>query len=111
MRVSLDWRVLSFTLAVAFATGILFGLAPAIQATGVDVTPALKESRASAIRTGTRRFGVPFGLSQVLVVSQIAISLLLVSGAGLFVRTLANLHAVNLGFNSERILLFSTGCR
>jgi len=107
LQASLDWRVLAFTLAIALVTGILFGLAPAVQSTRVDVTPALKESRASAVRTRTRRFGIPFGLSHILVVSQIAISLLLVAGAGLFVRTLANLHSVNLGFNSENILLFS----
>ena len=107
VQVGLDWRVLSFTLAVALITGVLFGLVPALQATRVQVAPALKESHASAVRVRTWRFGVPFALSHVLVVSQIAISLLLVAGAGLFVRTLANLHSVSLGFNSENILLFS----
>lgn len=102
----LDWRVLEFTLAVALATGILFGLAPAIQGTKVDLTPALKETRASHPRS-RRRFGVPFGLSHALVVSQIAISLLLVAAAGLFVRTVANLNEVNLGFNRENVLLFN----
>ena len=106
VAVGIDWRVLSFTLLIALATGVLFGLAPALQATKVDVTPALKESRASAARTGARR-GLPFGLSHVLVVSQIAISLLVVAAAGLFVRSLAKLHSVNLGFNSENILLFN----
>jgi macrolide transport system ATP-binding/permease protein len=101
LHAALDWRVLGFTLLVSIATGFAFGLAPALQATRVDVAPALKETRASA---GRRR---SFSLSHVLVVAQIAISLLLVSAAGLFVRTLANLHAVNLGFNSENVLLFS----
>jgi macrolide transport system ATP-binding/permease protein len=100
----LDWRVLAFTLLIALATGFLFGLAPAIQATKVDITPALKETRASSPRA--RRSGMPFGLSHILVVTQIATSLLLVASAGLFVRTLANLHSVNVGFNRENILLF-----
>jgi predicted permease len=104
--VGIDWRVLSFTILIAFASGILFGLAPAIQATHVDITPALKETRASESHGRSRRFGLPFGLSQILVVAQIAISLLLVVAAGLFVRTLSNLHSVNLGFNAENVLTF-----
>jgi predicted permease len=80
----------------------LFGLAPAIQATRVEITPALKESR-----TGTPGRGSAFSLSHILVVGQIAVSLLLVAAAGLFVRTLNNLHSVSLGFNQENILLFS----
>jgi macrolide transport system ATP-binding/permease protein len=103
----LDGRVLIFTLLIALATGLLFGLAPAIQATRVDITPALKETRASQARGRVKRFGVRFGLSQVLVVSQIAISLLLVAAAGLFVRTLRNLNFVNIGFNREHVLLFN----
>jgi macrolide transport system ATP-binding/permease protein len=107
LRAELDWRVLMFTLLVALLTGVVFGLAPAIQATKVDITPALKQTRAGMPRAGTRRFGIPFGLSQVLVVSQIAISLLLVAAAGLFVRTLGNLESVNVGFNRENVLLFT----
>ncbi len=103
LRVELDWRILAFTVVVAFATGIVFGLAPAIQATRVDVTPALKETRASA----PRRHGRHIGLSHLLVVSQIVLSLLLVLGAALFVRTLANLHSVKIGFNQESLLTFS----
>jgi macrolide transport system ATP-binding/permease protein len=107
LHAQLNWRVLTFTFLVALATGLLFGFLPALQATKVDITPALKETRANGPRGRTRRFGIPFGLSHVLVVSQIAISLLLVAAAGLFVRTLANLHSVNLGFNSENLLTFS----
>ena len=103
LHATLDWRILAFTIAVAFATGIVFGLAPAIEATRVDITPALKETRASAPRGRGRRIG----LSQFLVVSQIALSLLLVLGAALFVRTLANLHSVEIGFNRENLLTFS----
>jgi macrolide transport system ATP-binding/permease protein len=106
VNVGLDWRVLSFTLITAFISGIFFGLAPAIQATRGDLTPALKESRASESRGKARHLGVRFGLSQVLVVAQIGISLLLVVAAGLFVRTVTNLHSVSLGFNAENILIF-----
>jgi macrolide transport system ATP-binding/permease protein len=103
LRAGLDWRILAFTMGVAFATGILFGLVPAIAATRVDVTPALKETRASAQNRGARHVG----LSQILVIGQIALSLLLVLGAAIFVRTLANLHAVEIGFNQENVLTFS----
>ncbi len=102
LHAGLDGRILAFTIMVAFATGILFGLAPAIAATRVDVTPALKETRAST----PRRHGRRIGLSQSLVVTQIALSLLLVLGAALFVRTLANLHSVEIGFNQENLLTF-----
>jgi predicted permease len=107
VKVGLDWRALSFTLLVALVSGVFFGLAPAIQATRVDITPALKETRASESHGKARRFGVRFGLSQILVVAQIGISLLLVVAAGLFVRTVTNLHSVNLGFNAENILIFN----
>lgn len=107
VKVGLDWRVLAFTILIAFVSGIFFGLAPALQATNVDITPALKETRASESHAKTRRFGIRFGLSQALVVAQIGISLLLVVAAGLFVRTVTNLHAVNLGFNAENILIFT----
>jgi macrolide transport system ATP-binding/permease protein len=107
VKVGLDWRVLFFTLLIAFISGIFFGLAPALQATRVDITPALKETRASEPQGRARRFGLRFGLSQILVVAQIGISVLLVVAAGLFVRTITNLHSVNLGFNAENILIFT----
>ena len=111
LRAGLDWPVLGFTFALAVATGIVFGLAPALQATKVDLAPALKEVRAGAAHVRTRRFGFRFGLSRVLVVAQIAISLLLVIAAGLFVHTLANLRAVELGFNQENLLIFKLNAR
>jgi macrolide transport system ATP-binding/permease protein len=103
VKVGLDWRVLSFTLLIAFVSGIFFGLAPALQSTRIDITPALKETRASEPHGRFRRVG----LSQILVVAQIGISVLLVVAAGLFVRTITNLHSVNLGFNAENILIFN----
>ena len=108
IHVGLDWHVLGFTLLVAVATGIAFGLAPAIQTTRVDLTPALKEARASDTRGGLLHLGrLRFGLSHLLVSAQIALSLLLVVGAGLFVRTLTNLYSVSTGFNTGNLLVFN----
>ena len=95
---SLNWRVLAFTVAVSLLTGVLFGLAPAWRATSLNLATALKQSR--------RTTGVVSRLSKGLVVAQVALSLLLLVGAGLFIRTLYNLQRVNLGFNQENLLLF-----
>jgi predicted permease len=103
LHATLNWQVMLFTLALAVITGTLFGLAPALQSTRVDLTSALKQVRANEAGGRARRFG----LGQALVTAQIALSLLLVVGAGLFDRTVANLHAVNLGFNQENLLLFN----
>ncbi len=96
----LDWRVLGFTMALSLLTGIIFGLAPAWRATKVDLTPALKDSGrgSSAVSRSL--------LSRGLVVLQVALSLLLLVGAGLFVRTLVNLQRVEPGFNTRNLLLF-----
>jgi len=95
--------VLGVTCALTVGTGILFGLAPALQATRVDVVSALKEVRmADAPR---RRRGL--GLSQALVVTQIVFSLVLLVGSALFGRTLMKLHAIELGFDRNNILLFT----
>ncbi|MBP6821822.1 MAG: ABC transporter permease [Acidobacteria bacterium] len=96
----LDWRVLGFTMALSLLTGIVFGLAPAWRATKVDLTPALKDSGrgSSAVSRSL--------LSRGLVVVQVALSLLLLVGAGLFVRTLLNLQRVEPGFNAQNLLLF-----
>ncbi len=99
LKPDLNWHVLAVAIALSLLTGLLFGLAPALQATRVDVIPALKEVRAN---DRSRRIT----LSHVLLVAQIALSLLLVLGAGLFVRTLSNLESVQLGFNRENVLLF-----
>jgi predicted permease len=97
---SLDWRVLGFTLALSLLTGIVFGLAPAWRTTRVDLTPSLKGSGrgSSAVHRSL--------LSRGLVVVQVALSLLLLVGAGLFVRTLLNLQRVDPGFNTQNLLLF-----
>ncbi|MBL8208098.1 MAG: ABC transporter permease, partial [Blastocatellia bacterium] len=97
----LDWRVLGFTMALSLLTGIIFGLAPAWRATRVDLTPTLKDSgRSSSVASRSL-------LSRGLVVMQVALSLLLLVGAGLFVRTLLNLQRVDPGFNTQNLLMFS----
>ena len=96
----LNLRVLGFTLALSLVTGIVFGLAPALRSTKVDLTPALKDSARSS-SSGSRSL-----LSRGLVVFQVALSLLLLVGAGLFLRTLLNLQRVEPGFNARNLLLF-----
>ena len=98
---ALNWRVLGFTFAVATVTGVLFGLAPALRSAKVDLAPALKDS-ARAGGAASRSW-----LTRGLVVAQVAISLVLLVGAGLFVSTLGNLQRVDVGFNQKNILLFS----
>jgi len=96
----LDWRVLGFTLALSLLTGIIFGIAPAWRATKVDLAPALKDN-ARGSSAASRSL-----LSRSLVVVQVALSLLLLVGAGLFLRTLLNLQRVEPGFNTRNLLLF-----
>jgi predicted permease len=96
---SLNWRVLAFTFAVSLLTGVLFGLAPAWRATNLDLATSLKQSRRSTSAVSR--------LSKGLIVAQVALSLLLLVGAGLFIRTLGNLQRVNLGFNQENLLVFT----
>ncbi len=100
LEVKPDVRALGFTFAVTILTGILFGLAPALQATRLELVSALKSSSA-----GARRRGVDW--RQALVVAEVALSVLLLIGAALFVRTLQNLQAVNAGFKAENVLLFT----
>ena len=109
LHADLNWRVLGVAAALSLLTGVLFGLAPALQATRVDVMPALKATRAGQPRAAPALRRV--GLSRLLVVSQIAISLLMLVAAGLFVRTLANLQSIELGFKRENVLLFQLDAR
>ncbi len=98
----IDTTVLGFTAGVATLTGLLFGLAPALHSTRADVIPTLKETSSGLTdpRSGLR-------LGNALVVVQVALSLVLLVGAGLFVRTLVNLEHVNLGFNRNNLLVFT----
>ena len=95
----LDWRVLAFVVAITMLTGITFGLAPALRATGGDVNAALKQTNRGVVASRSI-------LGKSLLVAQVAISLVLLVGAGLFLRTLDNLRKVNVGFNPENLLLF-----
>jgi predicted permease len=97
----LDLRVFGFTLGLSLLTGLVFGIVPALRATRFDLTPTLKDAArgSSAIHRSL--------LSKSLVVAQVSLSVLLLIGAGLLVRTLRNLQHVETGFNAQNLLLFS----
>lgn len=97
LNVHPDLRVLFFTLLIALITGIAFGLAPALRATRTTVTPGLRH--VTATRAGRR-------LGGALVIAQVALSLVMVIGAGLLVRTFHNLETLDPGFNRHDVLLF-----
>lgn len=99
-----DTAVLLFTLGISLVSGVVFGIMPALRATQFDLTAALKEKSAHGRK---RRFN--FG--SALVVVQIAISLILLVGAGLFARSLINLQQEDLGFNQDNVLLTSVDMR
>jgi predicted permease len=106
LHAGLNWNVLLVTLVLALLCGLLFGIAPALQSARPSSIPALKDPRAGQRRPGTRA-GMPvLTVTQTLVVLQVAISLLLLVTAGLFVRTLSNLHSIEVGFNRDNVLLF-----
>jgi len=94
-----DWRVFAFVGGITVLAGVLFGAAPALRGTGINVSAALKETSRSL--AGSRSL-----LGKALLVVQVAISLVLLVGAGLFLRTLQNLRHVDVGFNPERLVLF-----
>ena len=85
LHAEMNWHVLAVTTALSLSPGCVFGLAPALQATRVDLTPALKEAGPARSPAARRRFAV----GPVLVVAQMAFSLLLLVAAGLFGRTLS----------------------
>jgi len=106
LRADLNWHVLAVTLALSCGCGVLFGLAPALQATRPALSPRLK-GRAIGLSRARRFSFVPRAIAkQALVVAQIAISLLLLVMAGVFVQTLSKLQSIPLGFNRDRVLLF-----
>jgi predicted permease len=96
----LDARVLAFTIAVTAGTALLFGLAPALRATRIDLTAEFQSGERVLGTRGRSRLG------QLLMIVQIALSIALLISAGLFVRTLRNLEQVVAGFNTERLALF-----
>jgi predicted permease len=100
-RASLDWHIFGFAAGLSIATGLIFGVIPAMHATRVEVSSGLKD----AAQTATHRRRGLAGRS--IVVLQVALSMLLVVGAGLFVQTLMRLGRAPLGFQSHHLLLFS----
>ncbi|HZF39658.1 MAG TPA: ABC transporter permease, partial [Blastocatellia bacterium] len=100
LELHVDWRVLVFSMIVSIVTGVLFGLVPALQATKPDLVPALKDA---ASQSGVRRSLLRSGL----VVAQISVSLLLLIAAGLTLKALQRLRAMNPGFNPENALMMN----
>jgi predicted permease len=98
-EIGIDWRVLSFTIAITFLVGILFGLAPAWKTKKADLRETLSEGArgATAARSGTQR---------VLVATELAMAVILLVGAGLMIRSLTRLWSVNPGFNPENVVTF-----
>ena len=97
--INIDWRVMLFALALMFATGIIFGLAPALAASGTDLNESLRESSSNSTADSGRR-----RLRNGLVVSEIALALVLLIGAGLLVRTFVALMQVDLGVDPTNVV-------
>ena len=100
IHVRFDWKIFGFTAAVSFLTGLLFGFMPAWQAMHAQIIRGLKENVHSSVR-GSSNFS-----GRMLVVVQIALSMLLLVGAGLFIRTLTNLNKNHPGFRPDNLVLF-----
>jgi putative ABC transport system permease protein len=97
--INVDWRVLLYSIALMLVTGIVFGLAPALAASGTDLNESLRESGAnSSAESGRRR------LRNGLVISEIALALVLVTGAGLLARTFLSLMQVDLGIDPTNVV-------
>jgi len=101
MNVSPDLRVLSFSLALTVFTALLFGMAPAIRATRLDLAGSLKQGRGIASPASR------ISLARVLIVAQVALSLVLLAAASLFLRSLVKLTSVDTGFNRQNVLIFA----
>ncbi len=96
-----DWRILAFNLGISLLTGVIFGLVPALQSTRPNLAPTLKD-QAGAVAGGTS-----VGLRKALVAAQVTLSLLLLIGAGLFIRSLQNLRDLDPGFRTKNLLTFA----
>jgi predicted permease len=104
LSLHLDARILAFTFSVATLAAILFGLVPALRATRIDLSPVLKSGASgSTAEVLHHRFPV----AKILIVAQVAVSLVLLVAAGLFVHSLQRLNGVSLGFNSSRLIVFA----
>ena len=103
LNLQLDARMLAFTLGLTLLTAILFGLVPSLHVTRLNLSPILKSANTSPTgRNGEQR--LPIG--KLLVIAQVAVSLILLVAAGLSVRSLAKLSEVHLGYDRENLLLF-----
>src|SRR5262245_2685951 len=102
LNLSFDPRVLGYTLLLSLLTGAIFGLAPALQTSRAELITELKEKGSQAVRG--RRW---FSLRNLLVVGQVALSLVALIGAGLFLRSLSNARRINPGFETEKALVLS----
>jgi predicted permease len=102
----LDWRVLAFAALLSLATGVLFGIAPALRSSRLDLNRAMKAASPGNGSLGGRR-----ATGKALVVGQLALSLPMLVAAGLFVRTLENLKNLDLGYRRENVVLFSVAPR
>jgi len=109
LDLSFDFRVLVFTAGVAIVTGLLFGLAPAWRGTRVEPQAAMKANARGVISSNGP--GSKFGLGKSLVVTQVALSLLLVVGAGLMLTTFFRLETLNPGFERAHVLLVNVDLR
>lgn len=105
LDVHMDWKILGFTLGVSLLTGLLFGVAPAVRASRMDLNAVLK-GNARGVVGGAPARGAKVPLGKMLVVAQVAISLVLLIVAGLFVHSFVNLTRVQLGFDRDHLVLF-----
>ncbi len=112
IEVNLDLRVLSFALCLSVLTGVVFGLAPALKASRPDLVPSLKDSNEAfnvGKRTSQRRRWL--GMRNILVVIQVAASIVLLVAAGLMIRSLKNAQSVNLGYSADGIAVLQVDVR
>jgi len=107
--IKLDWRVLTFNFALALVTGVLFGVFPAIQSSFANITQGLKEGVSSSALgfRGARKLNA----RSFLVIGEIALSLVLLAGAALMIKSLSRLQAVSLGFKPENVVTMSVPSR
>lgn len=104
-NIQMDWRVLGFTFGLSVLTGIIFGLAPALQTSKkTDLNEALKEGGRNSSNGASRN-----RLRSALVIAEVAMTLVLLVGAGLLIKTIFRLQAVNTGFNPQNVLTMNLG--
>jgi predicted permease len=98
---SIDYRILLFNFALSLLTGLLFGLVPALRSTKPNLAPTLKDQVGAVVGSGSMR------LRKGLVIAQVTVSILLLVGAGLFIRSLRNLRLLDLGLKTENLIAFN----